>query len=292
MRATSPGAAPVASVGRAIGREVIDVRGSLAAGARATTTVVAVPDPALFAARVFAAKLRDAGIEVAADAAVARWPDEPFRELPSQPPSEPPAPGSSASARTVGPFRDRAIAVVESPPVHELLGPTLGASDNLYAEQLARVAARVATGDGSTASMQRHGLDVLRKLGIDTAGMVLADGSGLSRRNLVHPRQLAQLLVAMHRSPHREPFVAALPLAGRSGTLRNRFTGGPAHGRVRAKTGFISRVVCLSGYVPRPEPELAPLVFSVMLNDFTCDEAEAKAAVDAFVQRLALVAGR
>ena len=53
---------------------------------------------------------------------------------------------------------------------------------------------------------------------------------------------------------------------------------------VHAKTGFISRVVCLSGYVERPAG--APLVFSVMLNDFTCPSAEAKAAVDRFVEEL------
>ena len=66
---------------------------------------------------------------------------------------------------------------------------------------------------------------------------------------------------------------------------------GPARGRVRAKTGFISRVVCLSGFVPRPDAGAAPFVFSVMLNDFTCDDAKAKAAVDAFVQDLAVAAG-
>jgi D-alanyl-D-alanine carboxypeptidase len=60
---------------------------------------------------------------------------------------------------------------------------------------------------------------------------------------------------------------------------------------VQAKTGAIARVVCLSGYVPRPDAAAPPLVFSVMLNDFTCDDALAKAAIDAFVERLAAAAG-
>ena len=60
---------------------------------------------------------------------------------------------------------------------------------------------------------------------------------------------------------------------------------------MRAKTGFISRVVCLSGYVPRPDPAAAPLVFSVMLNDFTCSTGAAKAACDAFVDELCTFAG-
>jgi D-alanyl-D-alanine carboxypeptidase/D-alanyl-D-alanine-endopeptidase (penicillin-binding protein 4) len=99
----------------------------------------------------------------------------------------------------------------------------------------------------------------------------------------VQPRQLAGLLVAMHRSDLRASFLAGLPIAGESGTLRNRFRNGSARGVVRAKTGYISRVVCLSGFVPRGD---TTWVFCVMLNDFTCSDDAAKAAVDAFVQRL------
>jgi len=82
-----------------------------------------------------------------------------------------------------------------------------------------------------------------------------------------------------------------LPVAGQTGTLRSRFAEGPARGHVHAKTGYISRVVCLSGFVHRKNESEPPLVFSVMLNDFTCEDALAKAAVDAFVQRLARAAG-
>ncbi|MEO6598166.1 MAG: D-alanyl-D-alanine carboxypeptidase, partial [Planctomycetota bacterium] len=99
------------------------------------------------------------------------------------------------------------------------------------------------------------------------------------------------ILRAMYDSPQRHAFVDALPLAGHTGTLRSRFVDGPARGHVRAKTGYISRVVCLSGYVQRPDPAASPLIFSVMLNDFTCDDGKAKAAADAFVQRLAAAVG-
>ncbi|MCA8947908.1 MAG: D-alanyl-D-alanine carboxypeptidase, partial [Planctomycetes bacterium] len=100
------------------------------------------------------------------------------------------------------------------------------------------------------------------------------------------------------RAPFGETFRRSLPLAGRSGTLRTRFRGGPAQDRVRAKTGYIARVVCLSGYVPRPprggdgdagvgdRSDAPALAFCVMLNDFTCPSAEAKAAVDRFVEEL------
>jgi len=248
---------------RPLGTAGIDVVGTIAADARAQTLRVSVLDPAEFAAGHVAAALREGGIAVEAQEDVRAGPKGPGQRLGS----------------------------VGSPTVADLVRPMLLDSDNLFAESLARVAARQATGDGGTVAMARHATATLAGLGVDTAGMVMADGSGLSRRNLVRPAQLAQLLLAMHRSPHRDPFRDGLPIAGESGTLRGRFVTGPARGRVRAKTGFISRVVCLSGYVPRRDPVAAPLVFSVMLNDFTCSDDAAKDAVDAFVQRLAAVAG-
>jgi serine-type D-Ala-D-Ala carboxypeptidase/endopeptidase (penicillin-binding protein 4) len=246
---------------RAPGAALVEVTGTIAAGAQPWAAVVTVPDPAAFAARVLTAELQAAGIAV--------------QEVPDvQPGGEPVC-----------------IASVLSPPLAEIVQPMLAASDNLYAEQVVRIAARVAIGDGSSAAVQKHVVAVLAGLGVSAAPMVIADGSGLSRRNLVQPRQVAQTLLAMHRSPHHAVFAAALPLAGKTGTLRNRFGDGPAHGRVRAKTGFISRVVCLSGYVPRPDPAASPVIFSIMLNDFTCDDTAAKVAADTFVQRLAAAVG-
>jgi D-alanyl-D-alanine carboxypeptidase/D-alanyl-D-alanine-endopeptidase (penicillin-binding protein 4) len=251
---------------RGLGRSAIEVEGVMRADAEPWTGTLSVQDPALAAAAEFAAQLAVAGVVV--DGGVRR--------------AAPGAAGSEAG---------RTLATEASAPVGDLVAPMLRRSDNLHAEQLWRASARVAAGDGSTTAAARHAEAVLREHGVDPAGMVLADGSGLSRRNLVRPRQLADLLLALHRSPLREPFVVGLPVAGVSGTLRSRFAAGPAHGRVRAKTGYIARVVCLSGYVPRPDPGAAPLVFCIMLNDFTCSDAAAKAAVDACVQRLARIAG-
>lgn len=254
------GAATRLRARRRLGADVVEVSGSIAADAAEQVLHVAVREPSLFAAAVFAAALRRAGVAVAA--------------------------GDVAAGAS-----QQLLLRVESPDLAVILQRLLLNSDNLYAEQVHRVAARVQSGSGTTAAAERHAKQVLEALGVDVRGMVIADGSGLSRRNLVQPRQLASLLVAMWHSPHYEVFSSGLPLAGESGTLRRRFTNGPARGRVRAKTGFISRVVCLSGFVPRSDPAAPPFVFSVMLNDFTCDEAKAKAAVDAFVEDLARAAG-
>ncbi|MCB9883888.1 MAG: D-alanyl-D-alanine carboxypeptidase/D-alanyl-D-alanine-endopeptidase [Planctomycetes bacterium] len=247
---------------RRLGLPDVQVAGAIAADAREQRLFVTVADPARAAAVTFVEVLRAQGIEVDGEAA----------------------------AGIAGPGA-RQVASHDSPSLAAILQPLLTNSDNLYAEQVWRWSARQCTGDGSTAGSERHAKAVLEQLGVEPAGMVLADGSGLSRRNLVKPRQLADLLGAMLRSPHRDAFVAGLPIGGHSGTLRKRFLDGPAHGHVHAKTGYISRVVCLSGYVERRDPAAPPLVFSVMLNDFTCSDDEAKAAIDAFVQRLAVLAG-
>lgn len=254
------GSATVLVVHRRLGTDEVSVAGSLASDAAPTTLRVTVREPALFAASALSAALRTSGILIDGE------------ELPA-----------SGLARVVATHRSGSLATI--------VEPMLRHSDNLFAEQVWRTAAKVATDSADTAAAERHAKAVLAQLGVDGQGMVLADGSGLSRRNLVQPRQLAALLLAAHRAPWGRQFRAGLPLAGRTGTLRNRFGDGPAQGHVQAKTGYISRVVCLSGYVPRRDPEAPPLVFSVMLNDFTCADAAAKAAVDAFVQRLALVAG-
>jgi D-alanyl-D-alanine carboxypeptidase/D-alanyl-D-alanine-endopeptidase (penicillin-binding protein 4) len=218
-------------------------------------------DPPLFAATLLAGELERAGIAVTGE------------------------PGTSAVSPPPG--SARGIAVHRSAPLSSLLRTMLGDSDNLQAEQMWRTAARLATGDGGTDAAAAHSMRVLSRLGVDVHDLVMADGCGLSRRNLVRPMQVVAALLAMWRSPHRAVFVDALPLAGVSGTLHERFTGGAAHGRVRAKTGSIARVVCLSGYVPRADAAVPPLVFSVLWNDFTGADDEPKAIVDAFVQELA-----
>jgi serine-type D-Ala-D-Ala carboxypeptidase/endopeptidase (penicillin-binding protein 4) len=241
---------------RELGGERVVLRGGIPVDAKPRVVTVTVRDPAAHAAAALRAALRAAGIVVEG--------------------AEPTLGAATAL-----------LVEHASAPLGELLVPVLRDSDNLHAEQLLRVAARRMSGDGGTAAAERHAKATLVGLGVDVTGMVLADGSGLSRRNLVQPQQLTTLLSAIERHRDGAVFVAALPLAGRSGTLRNRMVDGPAAAGVRAKTGFISRVVCLSGFVPRADPTARPWVFSVMLNDFTADDSAAKAAVDRFVQRLA-----
>jgi D-alanyl-D-alanine carboxypeptidase/D-alanyl-D-alanine-endopeptidase (penicillin-binding protein 4) len=104
----------------------------------------------------------------------------------------------------------------------------------------------------------------LAQVGVDPNGYRLADGSGLSRNNVATPRALVTILKVMNDSPQRDIFYASLPVAGVSGTLRNRMRQTPAQGMVLAKTGTLSGVRALSGYMNHPDYGL--LVFSIIAN--------------------------
>ena len=161
----------------------------------------------------------------------------------------------------------RELAAVESPPLSELLIEINVNSNNLYAEALLRALAikQPAKNNQTTADA---GLTVVKnsltQLGVDPSSYILVDGSGLSRKNLISPQALVQTLQAMAKSPQAEMFRASLPVAGVSGTLRNRLRDTPAVGIVQAKTGTMTGVVSLSGYVNSPNYQ--PLAFSIIVN--------------------------
>ncbi len=178
------------------------------------------------------------------------------------------------------------LAVVESQPLSELLKETNQNSNNLYAEALLRVlGARLGKLTTPTDTTVQMGLGVVRasltQMGVDPSSYVLVDGSGLSRHNLVSPEAIAQTLRAMASSPLFSVYRASLPVAGVSGTLENRFRDTPAQGIVQAKTGTVSGVVALSGYVDSPNYE--PLVFSIIVNQSERPAATLRQAIDEIV---------
>lgn len=127
-------------------------------------------------------------------------------------------------------------------------------SNNQYAEVLLRQIG------GAPAAKS-----ALSNLGIDPKSYRLADGSGLSRQNAATPRALVETLRAMYYAPGNSVFQASLPVAGVSGTLRNRMRQTPVQGIVYAKTGTLTGVRALSGYMNHPQYGL--LVFSILAND-------------------------
>ena len=110
--------------------------------------------------------------------------------------------------------------------------------------------------------------EFLSRASIDTAKLVLADGSGVSRYNLTSADMIVQLLQAMSKDPgHFETFYNSLPIAGVDGSLSNRMKGSTAQGNLHAKTGTLSGVSALSGYVRTADGEL--LAFSMLMQNFT-----------------------
>jgi D-alanyl-D-alanine carboxypeptidase/D-alanyl-D-alanine-endopeptidase (penicillin-binding protein 4) len=174
------------------------------------------------------------------------------------------------------------VAFVESPLLSDLLMETNQNSNNLYAEALLRA---IASSTSRAIALQpkkpdqttvNAALEVLKttltRLGVNPTGYALVDGSGLSRHDLISPEALVQVLQAMAKTPAASVYRASLPIAGKSGTLKNRFLNTPAEGIVQAKTGTVTGVVSLSGYVNTPKYE--PLVFSIIVNQ---SEQKAKA---------------
>ncbi len=108
----------------------------------------------------------------------------------------------------------------------------------------------------------------------------------MSRYDYVTADALAAILAHVDRDERlRGPFEAALPIAGRDGTLANRMKGTPAEGNARAKTGSMSNVRALAGYVTSASGE--PLVFALLANNFDAPGETITTAEDAIVVRLA-----
>lgn len=192
----------------------------------------------------------------------------------------------------------RSVATYRSPPLRSLIRTMNHESHNLYAEQLLRTMALVNPPDTSeeaysTGSSDLGTLAVRTSLadaaGVDTTLVQLVGGSGLSRQNLVSPRAFAQLLGflwAEADSTTRSAFYQSLPTGGTEGTLEYRFEeGAPARGNVRAKTGTLSGVSALSGYVR--DREGTPYAFVLLCNHHTTDWDDPRSAQDAIVNALA-----
>ena len=118
----------------------------------------------------------------------------------------------------------------------------------------------------------------LSDLGIQPTHYRLMDGSGLSRNNMVRPVDILSLLRFMDASPNRDLFRASLPVAGMSGTLRNRMKFTSAQGIVQAKTGTLRGVKALSGYLQ--QPEYGEIVFSIFANHLGQSGSAMASAID------------
>jgi D-alanyl-D-alanine carboxypeptidase/D-alanyl-D-alanine-endopeptidase (penicillin-binding protein 4) len=179
------------------------------------------------------------------------------------------------------------LATTESPPLWKVIEWMDRVSDNYTAELLLKELGAEVFGKGTSAA----GAAVVRRdlvaAGVPMTGVRIVDGSGLSRSDRVTVRMLTGVMVLLWQHPTFRKIVwDGLPLAGVSGTLRHRLLTGPAHRRVRAKTGTTDVASALSGYVG------TRYAFALVENGFPVNWTAAHAAQDAFVQALARQASR
>ncbi len=156
----------------------------------------------------------------------------------------------------------------ESPPMREILKHFMKPSQNQIGEVLLKTLGRERTGVGSADSGAVVVTRQLRDWGVDSTGVVVYDGSGMSRHDLVSPETLIKILVAMMRdSATFDVFHESFPIAGVDGTIRTRMRETAAANNLRGKTGTLEFVRSLSGYVSTADDQL--LVYSLLTNHFT-----------------------
>lgn len=172
------------------------------------------------------------------------------------------------------------VASVESPPLSTLLVETNQASNNLYAEVLLRTLGVSNSSDTAELGIKKV-KEILTVLNVNPESYNLIDGSGLSRQNLVSPEAIVQTLKGMAQTPEASIYRASLARAGISGTLRQRFLHTPVEGNLQAKTGTLTGVSALSGYLD--VPGFQPLVLSLLINQSNQSLTIDRQAIDEIV---------
>ena len=231
------------SAHRRHGSNTITVRGRVPVGRAAGYWQITVHQPELYAGAVFRAELAKQKIKVDGSTMIGSTP--------------------TSSRKRVA--RDRSMTLAR------LLVPFMKLSNNMHAEALTKTMGRVKGGSGSWKAGLAVTTGYLRRIQVPMAGVSLTDGSGLTRRNRITGRALARLLYKARKEPWFEAFYRSFPVAGNrkqlvGGTLRNRMVNSQAADNARGKTGTLTGVTALSGYVTGADGR--KYVF-VMLSNYT-----------------------
>jgi D-alanyl-D-alanine carboxypeptidase/D-alanyl-D-alanine-endopeptidase (penicillin-binding protein 4) len=243
------------------GDPFLTIAGSIPAGAMPARLSVSAGNPTFWFASVLRQRLQQVGVEVTREAI-------------------------DIDDVALRPSRDGATTLYthRSRPLAEIVQPLLKDSINLYGEAVLRLNAepgQLATNDAALAGARKR----MESWGIPGDAWQIIDGSGLSRRNAVAPEVLVAVLQRMFDDSGSSPWMTALPIAGRDGTLAGRMRGTAAEGTVLAKTGTMSNIRSLAGYARTLDGE--PLAFAIIVDNFDGSGAAATAAVDRIAIALA-----
>ena len=242
------------------GESALTVAGSVPVGSMPVTLSVSAGNPTVWFARVLRRRLVTSGIDVT---------------------------GPAVDGDDIGINAADGAAILytyRSHPLSEIVRPLLKESINLYGEAVQRLNA-----SGPIPHTNDQALDGIKQRlvawGIRADAFQLVDGSGLSRRDVITPDALLTILTRMYDPAGMSPWMTALPIAGVDGTLAARMKGTPGENNVRAKTGTMSNVRALAGYVTTLGGDR--VAFAAIVNNFEGTGAQGNAALDALAVRLA-----
>ncbi|MBV7315249.1 D-alanyl-D-alanine carboxypeptidase/D-alanyl-D-alanine-endopeptidase [Shewanella sp. NIFS-20-20] len=160
----------------------------------------------------------------------------------------------------------------QSPPLSSLLEEVLLKSDNLIADALFKRLGQQHFHEWSFTAGARAMVSILQQQGVTLPGATIIDGSGLSRYNQLSAQHLGQVLTLIAKQPRLHLIKQRLPVAGVSGTLRHKpgFNAGSLHSQVKAKTGSMSGVNNVAGYMATPNGEYS---FVILENGLVSRDA-------------------
>jgi D-alanyl-D-alanine carboxypeptidase/D-alanyl-D-alanine-endopeptidase (penicillin-binding protein 4) len=234
---------------RRLGTNILEVSGFMGKNAKPFETYVAIPNPALTFISILRSLLEQKGVVIKGQTQV-----------------------FDSDYRKKNPLNKNLIEIakLESPPLSLIAQRTMKPSQNLYTELILRAMGETL---GSSEDPKKNSLEkgiavvekFLSEIGISPESVLMHDGSGLSRHDLVTPEAITRLYAYMKKSRFADSWYESLTIAGIDGTLKERFKGTLAEKNVRGKTGTINQVSALSGYVTTLSGER--LAFSIIINN-------------------------
>lgn len=266
------------NIHRGLGENTVTIVGTIPLEDRGYTGAIGISHPALLFVYLLRASLAQKGVVITGKSRV------------TGPINQPTLPTSAPSGVE--------IATLESPPFGIIAAQTLKPSQNLYTELILRTLGKVTPPPPTMPPLRQTSEDLgleavrtfLKTIGIPADSLVLNDGSGLSRGDMITADATVQLLAFMNKHRYADVFRAALPIAGVDGTLRNRMKATPAENNVRAKTGSLTGAASLGGYVTTAAGE--KLAFAVIVNNYSSEVEPRVMCIDPIAVLLASFAGK
>ncbi|MCO6499064.1 MAG: D-alanyl-D-alanine carboxypeptidase/D-alanyl-D-alanine-endopeptidase [Vicingus serpentipes] len=179
----------------------------------------------------------------------------------------------------------RDVLTTMSPLLKDIATQTNTYSINLYAEHLLNHIGIDKYKSGDTGSGAQSVMNFWKEKGVDLRGMYINDGSGLSRFNAITAKQMVGILKYMYTSKNSKYFMESLAVAGKSGTMRNVGKGTVAQGRIKAKSGYMTRVRSYSGYVTTKNNR--NIAFALIVNNYNCTPYQMKKKMEKIMVKLA-----